>query len=445
MTVGCCSLVDHQQTQAYHRNLNCNPIITYKDCCSCDIPAGWPCTTGPFTTPAADYLACTTPAGAGTCPWWYDPLIPESGEIAGMWLVGFDEDAWRSTLTTTTEPTVAGGLAFGPTRESGRCITVTAWIDALSCRASRYMVQALQARLESDCGESLYVFDSCPPPATPPAQAGRFLLEIPGIELTESVRVLERRGQCCSNQCSGSAVKVQWTWCAPHTDIYIGTETVCDQAIPVNVCTPGCDMGYWYGLLQGGSTACDCPPPTTTPLPTGCCDPQPLAPALPTVATTCWLPPLGFHVLPCDVMSQFKWFPASVSVEINAGTTPLGPVRVVAFPKRFEGETCATTQAEFIDRYRCETPILDIRVLGLPAYAQLVADPVTRDVVVRFAGETTFRPAWSLIDAIGVAPVTAALDLGVCAEACLYVLVDCSNTGGGSVVTRVRPRRTATF
>lgn len=448
LVLDCCELVNHRRTQAYRAALGCQSPITVRNCCQCQLDPGspWPCDLGPFVSPAVDYAACTT-AGPGTlppCPWWVDPLVPESFDVAGLWMVGFEE--LTSTSGVSTAPLVVGGQTFGVRRNAGRTITATFWIDARTCCASRYMVQALQNRLSS-CSGSIYVMECCPEPGEPDPL--RHLLEIPGAVLTQPVTVLDKRGKCCLN-CTGSAVKVQVTWAAPQEDMWLGIEEVCTGAVPNEPCPiDPCDFdaSYWSGLLAGQSRACDCPAPFIQPPIPGCCnlgDPTPITPTR--IATGCWIPPQQFAVVPCELPSLYKWLPSSMSIEIQAGAVDIPFPRIVAFQKAIPGEPCVTNSADFIARYRCVEPLVDVRFLGIPAQSVINIDTVRRNITIRYPGSPYPLPAWNFVDAIANGSVIQALDFGTCGEVCVYMIVPCGfDSQGAEYTISMRPRKQSSF
>lgn len=464
---GCCELVDNRRTLAYRASAcattGYRSVIHPSMCCECDtIPDGFPCVDPPFTTPMGDFTLCNTPGSGVACPWWVDPLIPESGDVFGLWMTNWEE--LNSTATVDSQQVLGGGRAFGRRQEFGRCITMSGWIESRTCCGARYMVQALQQRLIQCPGDSVYVLDCCPTAAETEEQKLRHILEFPNAKLTTPVTVLDRRGGCCPD-CTGTAVKVQWTVCFPREDIWLGAEDVCTGPLvapggctdpcsggcptnPCNLCNPSAeetfDAEYWTGLLGGQSIACDCPTGRYTD-DVGCCDPAPYAKPPLTVSSGCWIPPQNMHIVSCSLQSKYRWHPSSLGITINAGAADLENLRIVAFPRKDAAETCPTTQAEFEAKYRCQTPMLDLRIIGVKANSTLVIDPVQRYATITYPGRNPV-PAWSLIDANGSGSVMNALDFGTCDLSCLFVVMDCNNVSAGSTYSMsLRPRKSSSF
>lgn len=465
-SLGCCWLVDNNRTLAYRKNAcattSYKSVIHPKLCCECDnLPANWPCVQEPaavFNSPMQDYLDAYNGVAGATAPWWVDPQFPESGDVFGIWMTDWSDFA--SSESVSQQQVLGGGMAFGRRQEFGRCITLTGWIESRSCAGARYMVQALQARLTNCPGESFYVLDSCPP--TGDLNPDRFVLELPDARVTAPVTVIERRGGCCGD-CSGTAVKVQWTFCFPRQNVWLGVEDTCTGALeppgtctapcsggcptdPCNICNPAAedtfDANYWAGLLAGQSTACDCPSGKYTGQ-IGCCDPAPTVRPPAVVSKGCWIPPQNMHIVSCQLSSKYRWHRSALSIEITAGEADLENLRIVAFQRINTDETCVTTQTEFEAAYRCRTPLFDIRVIAIKAGATLEIDSVTRQATITYPGQPPV-PAWSIIDANGSGSVMNALDLGTCDSQCIYVVADCNNVSAGSTYTMsLRPFKVA--
>lgn len=450
VTLGCCMLANDRQTASYVKNLGCNSLITKYSCCGCDlIPDTFNClgsfgASGPFNTPATDYA--TAVGSGGTSPaWWYDPLVPESGDVAGLWITALD--GFGSTTTQATDQALTGGLAFGIRRSAGRCITATGWIDSKSCAGARYMVQALQRRLQVGCEDSLWVQTACPTST----DDDNHTIEIPQVRLTSPVTVIDRRGKCCPKSCSGSAIKVQWTWCAPYEDMYLANEVTCSGSVNPDPDTCTCDVMQWMSSLGATPTCYGCPPvviptPNTNP----CCGNDIVTNSLPTTSVRgCFVHPLTFGVVGCSVAVAQQFYKHSVSIAVTAGSTPMNNVRVVAFAKQFTGETMPVTAADWIAKYRCQVPLLDIRISAMVARSTVSIDAIERNITVSYPGVDGSFPAWSQVEVgagAGSNSVLQALELDSCGELFVYIVTDCANPSvGGTYNISVRPSISSSF
>ena len=143
-------LWNNRRTVAYLANGLKLPTLSITPGCQCESLDPLFCdqgtgTDGAYTNPAADDAP------------WYDPLVPDSAEFAGMFVesvTGFD-----STLRREVIDGAIGGGTLGPLRRGPRCLTVTGWLFGKTCCGAEYGLQWLTEALTGGACEDCALGD----------------------------------------------------------------------------------------------------------------------------------------------------------------------------------------------------------------------------------------------------------------------------------------------
>jgi len=128
--------------------------------CACE--SGQPLFCDQGSGPNGEYVSVE----ADDAP-WYDPLVPESVEFAGLFVESVD--GFGSPVRRNVREGAISGSSLGPLRLAGRTLTVTGWLRAKTCCAAEYGLQWLTEALIggtacADCSlGDLFMLKCCPP------------------------------------------------------------------------------------------------------------------------------------------------------------------------------------------------------------------------------------------------------------------------------------------
>jgi len=225
-------LWNNRRTVAYLSNGLKLPTLSITPNCQCQSLDPLFCDqgTGPdgtYTDPAADDAP------------WYDPLVADSAEFAGLFVesvTGFD-----STLRREVIDGAIGGGTLGPLRRGPRCLTVTGWLFGKTCCGAEYGLQWLTEALTGgacdDCALSdLLMFRCCPEgdaAIDPDPLDFERILHRTGV--TSGPIVIDRAGSCCLD-CGCPLIQVEFTICSELPYIFTDVDwCALDEPFPRDV------------------------------------------------------------------------------------------------------------------------------------------------------------------------------------------------------------------
>lgn len=289
---------------------------------------------------------------------WYDPAVPESADVLGVWLEEFTPS---SPLTRGMQPRQWGGtLGF---RQLGpREFHLVGYVYASSCAAAAYAEQWLLSALDAagcyggPCGEADAIV------AMPADCDG-----VSEFRTVKRVGLVAWNGNLDSSFPCQLGFKFEATLSAEVPYLYrdpvlVADFDVIDGAAPAecNICsdcrpaTPGpCSCG---GLTQPLTV------PKGTQLDDGYCAPV-------------WVQRRFFFLEP-----PYLWTDATARITLtDAAATPEGlrNLRIVGFPNPLGYDGDYSTD-ELRDYISCSEPCLSIEVACMPAGSELVIDGTTR-------------------------------------------------------------------
>jgi hypothetical protein len=381
----------------------------------CDPPLevdGWR-----YTTPADDDAP------------WYDPLVPESADFAGLFvteIAGFDSVVER----TFNQGAIMGG-SLGPLRLQGRTLTVTGWLRAKTCCAAEYGLSWLQEALIggsgcTDCalGEMSMLKCCCTEDCPSTTDYIRYLEQ---VGLVDGPKVVERRGTCCA-ACGATNLKVQFTLGVQSPYIFSEVDWCAyQQAFP--------EEETWTCFYDGVCSAC--PEPVTTWQPS-CGAATVTVPAPFLVDNNCYCDPWCAKILKCTFDNTNQWNDVTGYIEISTGSGPLKNLKVSGYKNPWAGQTNPDTGLPYTcddyfadSRWKCAVPCAVLEVAELPAGAVLTIDSRTRTVALRLAGGT-YVPGLRYISGAEGSPFDW-FDIGYCTNLCVLISVDCSIASDATV------------
>lgn len=298
------------------------------------------------------------PAAKFTTPWdddapWYDPAVPESADVLGVWI----EELRMATPYTRKSTSGQRGATLGRRRYQGREIQIAGWLYATSAAGTAYGRQWLGEALAGDecAGESeATVYTFCDPLR---ANAGKRTLKRVGLTAYDP-EVEEEFPRVCGLKFAATLIAgvpelmhdpVQVLAIA---DVLDGAEEVC------NLCSPCPDTTY----------VCTCDVVPTVPRVVPAADPaavfcQPIL----TARTT--------QVLPSPDM----WRDATTIISVTSGAWPVSAAGLSNLRLRAWPNPAGLSDASY---FECQDPCLDVEVGCIPANGTLIIDGTTRTATV---------------------------------------------------------------
>lgn len=370
--------------------------------------ATWQTITGPLTltfsfpSPLADTF--TVPE-LDDAP-WYDPAVPESADVLGVWI----EEAQLSVPYERDARARQRGVSLSRGRLGGRELLLVGWLYARTEAATAYGRQWLFEALAGDSCD-----DAC---TLPDAQVwthcdrevrngGRRTLRRVGLTSYDPEVEPEFPRSC--------GFKFEATLTAEVPELLLdpalvlsaeldGVEPVCNVCRPCPPATSGCDCGGLDERLrevpQADPASAFCEPPA--------------------VMRTC-------HV----IEPPNYWRDATAIVTVNAGTWPGDPTRPGLANLHLRAWPNPAGLDVFDASFDCQEPCLDVEVACIPAGSQLVIDGTTRQATL--VCELQQRNGYAYLSSGGGRrfswPDVSCHGLLLCAEA------DPLNTAPGSTIS----------
>lgn len=300
-------------------------------------------TPGEFTTPAADDAP------------WYDPAVPESADVLGVWL----EEVRLSVPWKRDATDALRGAALGPGRFGGRELQLAGWVYTRSAAATAYARNWLfEVLAGAGCEDGCDLPDAqvalyCDPERP---DAGARTLKRVGLTAFDPEIEPEFPRAC--------GLKFEATLTAEVPELFLEPERVADVELAIDLEATVC-------------TICSpCPEPTASPCRCGgLADPVRVVPQP---------DPASLYCLPSEV-SRFAvqlpaphyWRDATAIVRVEAGTWPGEPARPGLANLRIRGWQNPAGLADPA-LFDCQEPCLDVEVGCIPAGSALVIDGTTR-------------------------------------------------------------------
>lgn len=315
-------------------------------------------TTGaPFTTPAADNAP------------WYDPSIPESADVLGVWLEEFESPTpWKRDRR---EGSFGGVLPRGKlqTRE----VHMVGYVYTRTCAATTYaktwLFEALAQEGCTGCDlPDALVYKGC----NPLTESAEYARTIKRVGLIDHDFEVDQEFPCCL----GFKFDVTLASELPH--LYRDPVTVYEGPIvdltddPIcNICSP-------------------CPAPAVAPYACGCADVS-----VPTVFSQsildCYCSPAKVRRLFVPIEpAPYVWGDATLRVTVHASPN-MAQVGGQTFNESLRNLKIAGYQNPLglaspllagTDYFECQDPCVEIEVACLPPSADLVVDGTTRRATV---------------------------------------------------------------
>jgi hypothetical protein len=303
----------------------------------------------PYTTPAEDNAP------------WYDPAVPESADVLGVWIESFVSP---SPYNREVKETQFGGR-LGRPRLRSRELLVTGYVYAKSCEASRYAKRWLRAAMSADsCSgcdlPDAVVFTGCNP-TTDSAEYARTIRRVGLIELDTEV---DPEFPCCLGFKFEATLRSE----LPH--VYADPITVYEGPVVDMTLEPECNI------------CSPCPPIDPAPAGCGCMEGEPAHIHDAEALTDCYCAPARVRRLwvPIDPPGRI-WSDATVRVTVNVGQSlpevndAIRNLRIVGFQNPLGLET---PDVNGDNPFYCQDPCVEVEVSCLPAMAELVVDGSSR-------------------------------------------------------------------
>lgn len=308
--------------------------------CICDGLGTGDANTGPWTNPVDDDA------------WWYDPLVPASADVVGLWI----EDFKISAPMKREVKERLWGASIGSPVYGKREVVITGWVLTKSASATSYMRQAIHELLVGDdnCG-------GCSPPdmtywETCPTDGDRHVRKILQCGLTQLDWEVEPTFDYAQGSKFIATLTSEIPWIAKEPATMYEAPAL--DSVPIcNICNP-------------------CPSSSTVDLSCGCLTesvqvvPEPdrfgcyHAPI--TVARSCIL-----------ISPTILWGQGVINLEIYAGLahnadgSGLRNMRVRGWPNP---DGLGVDSASIV----CTEPCIDIEIACLPAGSTLTIDSMKR-------------------------------------------------------------------
>lgn len=338
----------------------------------------------PYTTPSGDNAP------------WYDPVIPESADFAGLLVTnvagGEDTPYQRSTYGN-----IAGGTVLGRLRPRGKALVYSGVLVGRTCCAVAYGLRWLTAvlvagdRCNPCVGSDLEVITACPPADTEPclgtslATPASVFRTLKGVGLIDGPNLVGRGGGSCPCGCT-ETTEVTFTLAASSPFLWAPAITFLDhEPFPV---PDGCVID-WVKVPDG--TICESlePPVCEEDLPCGSdpfCSPPPALPTYASGVDPCDCDPLDTAQLcqPIPLATTFgRYFDGVPIIEVYSGSAALRNVTVDLYEPEdgvFGEEDCTTIATDPCLRDQ------RIRIRYVPAHSTLRIDGTTRRITLSCAG-----------------------------------------------------------
>lgn len=367
-----------------------------------------PITSGTFPVgpQAEDPLVFETPA-LDDAP-WYDPAVPESADVLGVWL----EEVRLGVPWSRNATPAMRGASLGPGRFGGRELQLAGWVYTRSAAATAYARNWLfEVLAGAGCEDGCDLPDAqvalyCDPER--PDSGARTLKRVgltafdPGIE--------PEFPRACG-------LKFEATLTAEVPDLFLEPDRVADVELEIDPETTVC-------------TICSpCPEPVPAPCACGGLgEPVRVVPQPDPAAVYC-LPPEVSRFC-SQVPAPHFWRDATAIIRVEAGTWPDDLARPGLANLRLRGwpNPAALTDPALFD---CQEPCLDVEVGCIPPGSVLTIDGTTRSALLECGREELNGYAY-LSSAGGRRfswPDVSCYGLFVCVEA------DPANTAPGARLT----------
>lgn len=326
---------------------------------------------------------------------WYDDLVPESRNFAGLYVLSV---TMTGPYGRTVTDNIGEGSTLGRLRKKGRNIVVTGWLVGKTCCATQYGLEWLTAALGGDdCGGGdcggcdLNFLTCCPTIGTGPddcitanggihvrptpddeyQRAEDFFGRMHDVGVIDGPNVLECKGTSCGS-CGGCGkmLKVEFTLHAGSPYINSLEELVCEMPN-----FPGCPEPEVCDIKwQVDNEECD----VCKEFPDCSEDPNCPLPELPPtrgllLPTQCGCIPLRQRDIPCSIIPQRDWGTSTLNFEIYAGSDSDKPLRNLAIRVYQNPTEHDCSDSDFFQK--CD------------ACATLIINYVPPNGVLRFSGE----------------------------------------------------------
>lgn len=349
---------------------------------------------GPFTTPAADDAP------------WYDPLVPASADVLGVWI---EEARISSGHSRTMRDKVWGGAA-GPQRVGSRELSIVGYVYTRTAAATAYARQWLYEALSGG---------ACGGPGVCELPSAEIMTYCDSADPTAGLRTLKR---------------VALTGWDPNAGDH---PPMCGFEFEATLSS---EVGYLYPPPfepielepMSGDERCaicqDCPERAADPCACGALA-QPTRVVPEPEPTGFYCPAPVVRRACADLATPFAWIDATTIIEIEntVGPSPALPdggvrnLRIRAWPNPV-GLPLPDEGDEPVDYFECQEPCIDIEVACIPANATLVIDGTTRDAYVLCGGVR--QPGYAYLSSGGggrlVWPDISCDGLAFCVDADAY-------------------------
>lgn len=354
------------RTLSYLRNLGnaCQPAAPPMDgCCPDWLPEGED-GPGAYSTPAADDAP------------WYDPGVPESADVLGVWI----EEIRLGAAWSRSRAEGLSSTTLGRGRLGGREIVVVGWLYARTAAATAYgrawLFEALAGGCEEECDlpdARVYLHCGCDA-ASPPE---RTLRRVGLVAFDPDIEPAFPRA---------CGLKFEATLVAEVGSLF---------ADPVTIA----DLDLWRPEDERVCNVCVPCPQETAVAPCDCGDrlPAPRVVETPDEASL-WCEPTWQSRHTLTVPAPDWWRTGTLVVTVDAGRFPGEParpgisnLRLRAWPKPPGVEDPAALV--------CVEPCLSIEVGCIPADGRLVIDGRAREATIECTGQVV--PAWPWLSSGG--------------------------------------------
>lgn len=376
---------------------------------------------------------------------WYDPLLPESQNFAGVLVTKatlgqpLDRDFFQNAGP--------GGTLTYP-RLQGRTLDVEATLVGRTCCATqhglRWLTQALLGGSPDACDECDMTFLTCcpcepgdeclvvdgepyyrPTPDDEWARGLDFGRQLKRVGVLQAPTVVGVSGRSCGCGC-GPVAQVEFTLAASLPWVTtLGTTLEAD--LPVGGCDDDCIV---FVKCTEEAAASGCPELSDCASDPVCASGAPEAPAFPAPRRKCGCVPLSALRTWVEVPAASAWFPQALKVEVSAGSELLRNLVLRVFDNP-DGLPCE--DGSFPDCEASGTLLVDY----VPAGGTFTFDSSARRATMECDGATW--PADLNLSTVEGLPF-GWLDLGSGA-ACLAIDSDCNNVADDASVTVTAVRR----
>lgn len=297
-----------------------------------------PCVEGDaYTDPATDDAP------------WYDPAVPESADVLGVWI----EEARLGVPWSREARQRIRGASLGPGRLGGRELQLSGWLYTRSAAATAYGRQWLfEALAGAPCGGSCDLPDAEIAVYCDGEGGGFRTLKRVGLTAFDPEIEPEFPRTC--------GFKFEATVTAEIPELFLAAEAMV-EALPIADAEAVCNLCH------------PCPEPAADPCACGALlDPVRVAPVPDPAASYC--EPIEIRRSCVQLSPPHYWRDASAILRIRSGSGPLANLRIRAWPN--------PAALDDPDLFRCQDPCLSIEVGCVPAGAELVIDGTTRQATV---------------------------------------------------------------